>query len=228
MRVHFRLKTDDPGETLFIVDAASMVADVETEQDLLRFGSGRLLHDLSAFPRIARPRQGSGAKLMFVGDPAQLPPVGQTLSLALSRDYLQKTFGLTCTRFELTEVIRQKAGGAILNRATFLRDCIGSKVFNTFDLSCSDDEVVTGTLADGVTLVTEAQRSAAGSAVLITHSNAQALDLNRAVRGRLWGDDRAPLRSGDLLLINRNAIRYGLYNGDLARAVEVASTAELR
>ena len=52
---------------------------------------------------------------MFVGDPAQLPPVGQTLSPAFSRDYLQKTFLLMCTGFELTEVIRQKAGGAILN-----------------------------------------------------------------------------------------------------------------
>jgi ATP-dependent exoDNAse (exonuclease V) alpha subunit len=116
MRVYFRLKTDDPGETLFIVDEASMVADVETEQDLLRFGSGRLLKDLIAFTRIARPgRTGSGAKLMFVGDPAQLPPVGQTLSPALSRDYLQKMFGLMCVGFELTEVIRQKAGSAILN-----------------------------------------------------------------------------------------------------------------
>ena len=115
----FGLKKDDPGATVFVVDESSMVGDVDDKQDVLRFGSGRLLADLIEYSRIGRPGRSPsdpGAKLLFVGDPAQLPPVGQKISPALSADYLLKEFGLSCTGFELTEVHRQAAGSVILER----------------------------------------------------------------------------------------------------------------
>ena len=46
IRYFFPVKTEDPGETLFIVDEASMVGDKPSKQDVLRFGSGSLLTDL--------------------------------------------------------------------------------------------------------------------------------------------------------------------------------------
>jgi hypothetical protein len=228
MRLHFPLKTDDPGEQIFIIDKASMVADVENEQDLLRFGSGRLLADLIAFARTHRPGRSGGAKLLFVGDSAQLPPMGQTLSPALSADYLQKEFGLACADCELTEVMRQQAGSAILDRATALREAIQAKMFNAFDLSPAGEDIVGASLIESVSLVTEAHRSRGASAVLITLSNAQALRLNRAVRERLWSDKELDLHAGDILLVNRNSPRLGLFNGDLVKAVEVAPEPERR
>ncbi|MEI6302578.1 MAG: AAA family ATPase [Betaproteobacteria bacterium] len=227
LRLTFPLKKSDPGNTLFIVDESSMVGDKGAHGDLLQFGSGRLLADLIEYARLARPGrpEDPGAKILFVGDPAQLPPVGETLSPALSANYLRQTFGLECGECEITEVMRQESGSGILDRATALRNSISSKVFNTLDLSANGKDIQAVTVVEAITLVEKAFM-AKSSSVLITHSNAQALDLNRSVRGRLWGEERRELQIGDVLLVNRNSVKTGLYNGDLVRVRRVAASPE--
>ena len=229
IRFVFPLKNDDPGETVFIVDESSMVGDQESKGDMLQFGSGRLLADLVTFARLGRLGRVNerGAKIVFVGDPAQLPPVGETLSPALSAVYLKETFGLDCVEFELTEVMRQETGSAVLDRATELRDSIGRKVFNTFDVSATNNDIVAASIPEAVSMIVEAYRSKLSS-VFITYTNARALELNLAVRGQLWGDEKAELRVGDLLLVNKNSARTGLSNGDLVKVVNVANEFEHR
>ncbi len=203
-----------------------MVGDVEDKQDVLRFGSGRLLADLIEYSRLGRPGRVAsdpGAKLVFVGDPAQLPPVGQTLSPALSADYLGKEFGLSCTGFELTEVHRQAAGSVILERASAIRESIAAKRFNAFNLEPSGEALLAEQIPESVARVVEGYRNGGGSSVLITYTNAKALELNRSVRGRLWGDELAEVRAGDQLLVNHNSHRCGLSNGDLVRVLDVAA-----
>jgi hypothetical protein len=214
---------------VFIVDESSMVGDKESKGDLLQFGSGRLLHDFIRYARLGRPGRPNErrAKIIFVGDPVQLPPIGETLSPALSADYLYSTFGLNCDEFELTQVLRQEAGSAVLDRATVLRDAICAKNFNVMDLSPKAQEIVQVTVVDAVAMVEKAFRAKASS-VLITFSNARSLELNHAVRGRLWGDERLDLRTGDLLLVNRNSPTTGLLNGDVVKVLDVASESERR
>ena len=212
----FPLKHDDPLQKVFIVDEASMVGDKESKGDLLQFGSGRLLADLIEFSRLGRLGRPPefGPQIIFVGDWAQLPPVGETLSPALSAKYLRDVFRLECDEFELTEVVRQQAGSAVLDRATVLRDAIGNKLFNSFNVAAAEGEIVLSSISDGVATA-EASFRSKSSAVFITSSNAQALKLNRAVRGRLWGAEDADVQSGDLLLINKNSFKCELSNGDL-------------
>lgn len=62
-----------------------MLGSRTVEQELFEFGTGNLMNDLLTY---ARP--GFGGKLIFVGDPAQLPPVGETESVALSAAFSQK------------------------------------------------------------------------------------------------------------------------------------------
>ena len=82
LQLHFALRTvrDDihPEQQVYIVDEASMVGSRLQIGELLRFGSGVLLDDLLTF---VRPHL--GGKVIFVGDPAQLPPVGENYSAVL-------------------------------------------------------------------------------------------------------------------------------------------------
>ena len=61
--------------------------------------------------------------MMLVGDTAQLPPVGEELSPALSRRALEG-YGLHVWEGELTQVVRQHDESGILWNATRLRHWI--------------------------------------------------------------------------------------------------------
>ena len=92
----FSLKKNNYKDTYFIVDEASMVSNTSGENVV--FGTGRLLDDL-----ISYVYGGENCHLIFLGDIAQLPPVGYTDSPALSPEYLHG-YGLTVYCYSLTEV----------------------------------------------------------------------------------------------------------------------------
>jgi exodeoxyribonuclease-5 len=104
-------------DTLFIVDEASMISN---DGGGGFFGSGRLLDDLMRYVY-----EGRNCKLMLIGDDAQLPPVGITLSPALEENNIA-AFGLNVFSASLTDVIRQKIGSGILFNATRLREMLAN------------------------------------------------------------------------------------------------------
>ncbi|MGD9975656.1 MAG: ATP-dependent RecD-like DNA helicase [Desulfatirhabdiaceae bacterium] len=232
MRFHFPLVAADPGQVIYIVDESSMLSDKYSNQDYLRFGTGRLLRDLIQFTRLGngshRDSQDGMSKLIFVGDSAQLPPVGDTFSPALSPDYLKTEFGLQCVMFNLTQVMRQQTGSAILDNAIKIRQSLDKDCFNHFEITPATSEVNPISTLDGIAHVTRSFQNASDESVFITFSNARALELNRAVRGRIWGDEHLSLQVGDLLLVNKNAPRYELYNGDSIRILQVEPKPEIR
>ena len=90
--------------TWFIVDEASMISNETAENSV--FGSGRLLDDLLEYVF-----SGENCRLVLVGDTAQLPPVGLSISPALEVASLEE-YGFSVKWVELTEVVRQAEGGA--------------------------------------------------------------------------------------------------------------------
>ena len=112
--------------TLFIVDEASMIANDGLSGSM--FGTGRLLDDL-----IQYVYSGQGCRLMLIGDLAQLPPVGEEESPALSADVL-KGYGLEVHEAMLTEVVRQLSDSGILWNATELRRYISEEDFFTLPM----------------------------------------------------------------------------------------------
>lgn len=237
LRMIFPLRGEEAVAPLIVVDEASMVGDREMQGDLLRFGSGRLLADLIAFCRMQRPGRAGDrlAKLLFVGDPAQLPPVGEETSPALDAGYLAATFGLQVAGFDLAVVLRQAEGSAILDRATRIREALAAGRFDTLSLrpdatepdATEPDatEIVEVDAAGAVGLIVGGIR-ARDQVVAVVASNATALDYNRSVRERLWGDAALPVQPGDTLLVNRNSRRHGLSNGDVVKVLSVDQTAE--
>ena len=110
----FSLNYNKEKDAVFIVDEASMLSNFSPEGS--SFGSGRLLDDL-----IAYIRQGTGCRLVLVGDTAQLPPVGLEESPALDTEYM-RGYAPTET-VSMDDVVRQSDRSGILFNATLVR-CI--------------------------------------------------------------------------------------------------------
>jgi len=227
IRMVFPLKDEEPTVSLFVIDESSMVGDREVHGDFLQFGSGRLLKDIVTFARLQRPgRDGDHlTKLLFVGDPAQLPPVGENTSPALSDDYLKTEYKLKVASIDLTTVMRQAQGSAILDRAIELRDALSEEQFNGFSLKPDDQEIIQVDAQRAIDLIAQGIQGRQSN-VTVVHSNATALEYNRSVRERLWGDANLPVQVRDILLVNKNSPHHSLSNGDLVKVVQVDAEPE--
>lgn len=184
--------------TLFIVDEASMIANEGLSGGT--FGTGRLLDDLIHFVY-----QGQNCRLMLVGDSAQLPPVGEELSPALSMEALSG-YGLRVTGCELTEVVRQAESSGILWNATLLRNIIQNEIFGEVPDLCikgfPDVCVVPG---DELIEQLENSYYHAGTdgTIVVTRSNKRANIFNMGIRGRILGYEEE-LSSGDHVIVAKN------------------------
>ncbi|WP_262248988.1 ATP-dependent DNA helicase [Parapedobacter soli] len=110
----FSLADNMHKDTLFIIDEASMISN-----ERQTFNGRSLLEDL-----IQYVANGERCRLLFVGDTAQLPPVGLLQSPALDAKALSRQFGLNATTYELTDVVRQEKDSGILHNATTIRQQI--------------------------------------------------------------------------------------------------------
>jgi hypothetical protein len=227
VRMIFPLKEEESTVSLFVIDESSMVGDKESHGDFMQFGSGRLLKDIVTFARSRRPgrRVDRLTKLLFVGDPAQLPPVGENSSPALSDVYLADHFKLQVASFDLSAVMRQAQGSAILDRATELRDAMMASRFNAFSLQPNGKEIELVDATGAVELIVQGLQTKESN-VAVVHSNATALEYNRNIRDRRWGDSNLPIQVGETLLVNRNSPTHLLSNGDLVKVIEVNAESE--
>jgi GTPase SAR1 family protein len=228
-RFYFPLKVEEPQSALFIIDESSMIGNLENKGDLIQFGSGKLLSDLMQYARIGRYGHISGerVKILFIGDPAQLPPVGEINSPALSKDYLTDEFNAVVKGFNLSKVMRQAEGGEILSQATNLRDSIIKKKFNRFSLSGDGTEIQNVSTQDAISSAVKSIKDKT-SVALITYTNRQALTLNQSIREHLYGKRDLPMQVGDLLLVNKNSPLYDLNNGDLIKVISLDQYPEVK
>ncbi len=213
---------------LFIVDEASMISG-DTAAD--KSGGRNLLYDLMEYVY-----SGKNCKLIFVGDTAQLPPVGLNLSPALDKKYLQAAFHLNITEYQLTEVVRQERESGILANATRLREKISSDntLLPFFDLYGYKDIVN----LPGIELLDELVSSydflGFENTAIITRSNKRANQYNREIRNRILFREEE-ISSGDLLMVVKNNYFWleedseagFLANGDMIEVMKVVRREEL-
>ncbi len=185
-------------DTLFIVDEASMIANEGLSGGY--FGSGRLLDDL-----IRHVYAGDNCRLLLIGDQAQLPPIGEELSPALSTDALA-SYGLHVMHSELTEVVRQVADSGILWNATQLRALIQADDFFSFPrLRTSGFADITVVPGDELIEQLEQSYSQCGTdqTIIVTRSNKRANAYNNGIRTRILDKD-AELSGGDQIIVAKN------------------------
>ena len=184
--------------TLFIVDEASMIANDGLSGSM--FGTGRLLDDL-----IQYVYSGQGCRLMLIGDTAQLPPVGEEESPALSADVL-KGYGLEVYEAMLTEVVRQLHDSGILWNATELRRYIAEDDFFTLPMikveGFPDVKVVPGN--ELIEAINESyDQVGLDEAIVVCRSNKRANIYNKGIRNMILYREEE-LESGDLLMVAKN------------------------
>lgn len=181
----------------FIVDEASMVADDAGGRSV--FGTGQLLDDL-----IRYVYEGEGCKLLLVGDTAQLPPVGEEESPALSREVLRR-YGLNLMEANLTEVVRQSAASGVLANATRLREMIAEYAYELPVISGSREGEVRFLPGNELieALVSAYTDYGTGDTIVVTRSNKRANIYNNGIRSRIF-DREEGLTRGDLVMAVKN------------------------
>lgn len=209
--------------TVFIVDESSMLSDDGGM-------AGTLLGDLIRFVF-----GGEGNRLLLVGDTAQLPPVGSTLSPALESGYLQRQFRLQPDQTELTEVMRQELESGVLYNATVLREQLLKEPPVIFIRTGGFKDIfrMTGErLEDGLRYSYD--KYGTEHTVIITRSNKAAVQYNQYIR-RVIHFYEEEIDSGDLLMIVKNNYTYMqeseqvnfLANGDMAEVMKIRRFEEM-
>lgn len=203
------------GNIVAIVDEASMVCSRKIEHELFVYGTDNLMEDLLSF---VRPN--FGGKVIFVGDPAQLPPVGESVSNALRTEYFQEK-GMKVIEAELTEVLRQKDDSVILKNAMMIRDLLKKERRNQLVFEEQKDEVETVPAEQFLDkYLNYRKESGRHDSVIICYSNKSANRYNRDIRKALYGED-VPLRENDILLITQNNYRLGRMNGEFVPVISI-------
>ncbi len=132
--------------SVLIIDEASMISNTLNQGEFFRFGSGHLLNDIITYSGIKNPA--NKTKIVFVGDPAQLPPIGMNFSPALDEEYLINETSLKTTSVELKEVKRHDQDNGILKAATNIRRSLTSGYYNDFDLRDNGKDILNPTIGD--------------------------------------------------------------------------------
>lgn len=217
-------------DTLFIVDEASMINNTPVND---YYGSGQLLDDL-----IEYVYNGNNCRLLLLGDTAQLPPVGQSASPALSPECLA-SYGLRVTACELNEVARQASESGILYNATLLRQLMQQhksdilpaprlRLQGYADVENLSGEFLIERLSDSY------DHAGMDETIVITRSNKRAGIFNQGIRNQILYREEE-LTAGDMLLVAKNNYYWGkeykevdfIANGDIARVVRVRKHYEM-
>ena len=220
----FNLQKNYFKNTIFIIDEASMLADVA------EVGHNGLLKDLIDFV-FAHENN----KLLLIGDSAQLPPVHQQQSPALDSNYLQRHLRLQVQEVEFTEVMRQEHDSGILFNATNLRNELQKEAFSIKFATRSFKDTYrmrSEKLEDGLRYAYN--KFGMENAIIITRSNKAAVQYNQYIRRAIQYSE-SEIDAGDYLMIVRNNYTYlppdspanFLANGDFVEVMKIVNFEEL-
>ena len=228
--VSFTLQQNKHKNTLFIVDEASMISDVNSESKL--YENGSLLDDL-----ISYIYSGTNCKMLLLGDTAQLPPVNSDISPALDIDSLALHYDKEIKHIELDEVMRQGENSGILTNATDLRAILNEPFFDTFKFNLKGFKDVIR-LTDGYD-IQDAINSAYSNysiedTAFIVRSNKRANQYNQQIRTKIL-DKENELSTGDFLMVVKNNYFWlketdeagFIANGDIVEVLEIFNIQEL-
>jgi exodeoxyribonuclease-5 len=224
--VKTRLKENKHKKQVFIVDEASMISN---EYDQTLFTGINLLADL-----VKHVYSQPDNMMVFIGDTAQLPPVGLTVSPALQHDYLHNFHHLDVEQYEMKEVVRQQLQSGILANAHCTRlliersEGIPRLKETGFDDVHKTDPAEVGELLSNLFPVTDE-----GKAVVICRSNKQANRYNEYIRSSFYGFEDTIEKNERLMVVKNNYYWHEsesdhafIANGDEIKVIKILKREE--
>lgn len=222
---YFQLRENTFKNCVFIVDEASMIPGADSNSGFL---SGNLLDDLMQFVE-----NGINCKIIFIGDVAQLPPVGLLVSPALDVKYLQNHFLQdNIDTFTLREVVRQQKDSGILSNATTLRNNLENKIKEIAVRLFPDVIKINGHELEDALNQAYSEYGRDGC-IFITRSNKRAYKFNQEVRNRLLMREEE-ISAGDYLMVVKNNYHWlppeseagFIANGDMTELLKITNIHE--
>ncbi len=217
MILQFNLRLPDEEKQVYIVDEASMLSSEFTDNYFATFGSGVLLDDF--FHAVGNN------KVIFVGDPCQLPPVGQALSPALDTEWLNSqnriAVSTTLQKIERTDTDVLKLATAVRNMSEQLAWArfpkLPARGMEHVKLYQSEDALFN-------TYFEQYKKVGTAGTLAIARSNRTVQEINRAFRTNLYGAANMPIQVGDVLLVTQNNYVVALTNGDFVEVISLGET----
>ena len=228
--INFTMQQNKHKNTIFIVDEASMISDVNSESKMYQNGS--LLDDL-----ISYIYSGENCKMILLGDTAQLPPIHLDISPALNTDTLELNYDKKVDWIELDEVMRQEEKSGILYNATQLRELLKDSFITEikFKLRGFKDII---RLVDGYDIQDAINSSYSNYSIedtaFIVRSNKRANQYNEQIRSKILFKENE-LSTGDYLMVVKNNYFWlkdsdeagFIANGDIIEVLEIFGFKEL-
>ena len=206
---------------IVIVDESSMISSKTAPEDQFQFGTDNLLDDLLTFSGIT-----NGGQLIFIGDDAQLPPVTNKESAALSTEFFTKRH-ISVRTASLKKVMRQGTGSVILENAMAVRDNIFKEKKDRFGFNYKRMDGEFSDITPSEAIIETARNFK--NTIVITYANATATNYNNAIRQVRFPGHSEPV-PGDRLLVVKNAYVLGasdntcvfnMFNGEFCDILEV-------
>lgn len=223
----FSLDINTNRETFFIVDECSLINTAAAGNSI--FGSGNLLEDLLRYVY-----SNTGNKLILIGDPAQLPPIGMERSPALSPEYLS-AYVPDLVHVHLTSVVRQKKESGILYNATILRRDIERNDLCSLQLKSDGfDDILRIAGGDLVETISDSiDKYGVDEVIVLCRSNARANKYNMGIRQSIFFKEEQ-LTRGDKLMVVKNCYQFledipemdFIANGDVANLESISKYEE--
>ncbi|MGM9740011.1 MAG: ATP-dependent RecD-like DNA helicase, partial [Candidatus Cryptobacteroides sp.] len=211
-------RDDNGAEMFYIVDESSMISDAkDSSLSQAEYGAeGRLLKDLLDYD--------AKGKFLFIGDTCQLPPINQSFSPALNKDYILNTFGINADESELTEVVRQSNGNDITLSAARIRQLYFSTPIGPiakFPLRGYKNIHILKNELEMLNMYLDCIKYKDYSkATMIVMTNKTVKSISNIVRPYL-GFHESLISVDDLLLVTQNNMVSGLMNGDLVKVRQI-------
>ena len=207
-------------DLIYIVDESSMIGHEPAElntANTARFGSGSLLDDLMAYV--------DRHKIVFTGDPCQLPPVSvNPFSAALSYSFIEEKYNCTVMQAELTQIMRQSKQSEVLAVADQFRQAIQVASYEKYPKIKLPERHDVFLYKSDTLLVQSylniAEENGLHNQIMLSNANWHVQKLNLEIRKGLGL--RPQIQVGDILMIVQNSYNVNLMNGDQVKVLAVA------